>query len=86
MRRCTSTPERCMHSKRACWNDVNDKPSKKNANKKKGVRTKRACSTAVSDKPSKKIPKQKKGVQHEDFPGGHHPSTTLAQARLTAEF
>ena len=44
------------------------------------------CSTAVSDKPSKKIPKQKKGVQHEDFPGGHHPSTTLAQTRLTAEF
>ena len=70
MQRCTSTPERCMHTKRACWNDLNDKPSEKNAKKKKGVRTKRACWTAVSDKPSKKIPKQKKGVQHEDFPWG----------------
>src|SRR5688572_13317312 len=30
---------------------------------------------------------KKKGMQHEDFPGGHpHPSTTLAQARLTSEF
>ena len=27
---------------------------------------------------------EKKGVQHEDFPAHH--STTLAQARLTAEF
>ena len=53
-----------------CWNDVNDKPSKKNAKKKKGVHTKRVCSTAVCIKPTKKTQKEKKGVQHEDFPGG----------------
>ena len=59
MRRCTSTPESCMQTKRACWNDENNKPSKKNAKKKKGERRKRACWTAVGDQPSKKIPKQK---------------------------
>ena len=30
--------------------------------------------------------KKKRGVQHEDSKGVTHPSTTLAQARLTAEF
>ena len=79
MRRCTSTLERCIHTKRACWNDVNDKPNKKNAKKKKGVHTKRVCWTAVSDKPSKKIPKQNKGAQHKDFPGGH-PSQYYSRA------
>ena len=70
MRRCNSTPESCMHTNRAFWNDVNYKPNKKNAKKKKGVHTKRACWTAINIKPSKKTQKEKKGVQHEDFPGG----------------
>ena len=56
-----------MHTKRACWNDANDKPSKKNAKKKKLAHKKRVSSTAVSDKPNKKIPKEKKVVQHKDF-------------------
>ncbi|CAJ1935528.1 unnamed protein product [Sphenostylis stenocarpa] len=34
---------------------------------------------------SRKI-RHEKEVQHEDFPEVTHPSTTLAQARLTAEF
>ena len=74
-----------MHTKRPCWNDVNDRPSKENAKKEKGVHTKRACLTAVSLKPSEKTQKEKKGVQHDDFQEVNDPISTPAQTHFTAE-